>query len=98
MIKYYDGVLALENEMRLALRNQDGKTVRTILSKTNTEIHDLDEWFNRFIELFDHVLTDPDVPRMDPVKRLYNHKYDLYLRLRHLSDKIRYHLNEVASV
>lgn len=90
---YYNEVLALENETRLALRNQDGKAIRVVLSNINAEIHDLDEWFNTYIELFDHVLNDPDVPRTDSVKRLYNHKYDLYVRLRHVLDRIRYHLH-----
>lgn len=93
MIKYYSDIIDLENSMRLLVKQQDGAGLKTLQLQVNDMVRELDEWFNKYIELFDHVLNDPDVHRTDPVKRLYNYKYDLYVRLRHVLDRIRYHLH-----
>lgn len=91
MIRESD-VKDLERKMRAAVKVNDHTLISSIVSEATTKEKELNHWFDRYIDLFDTVLNDENVHKSDPVKRLYNHKYDLYLRVIEVISTARYRI------
>lgn len=93
MIKASD-IEGLEKKLRKAKKNHDKESLLGVLQDAIKVEKILNNWFDRYIEIFDSTLNDTDVHKSNPIKRLYNHKYDLYIRVLEVATKAKYYSKE----
>ena len=70
---------SLESQIVIAAALRDKQTIKNIYSElTSTKIK-MDQWFDMFLDKFDDKLSTCD--RSDPVKKLYNTKFEEYSKV-----------------
>lgn len=69
----------IESQIIIAKDLRDMETIHNIYVSLSNEKSKMDRWFDKFIDMFDEKLSDCD--RNDPVKKLYNSKFEEYSKI-----------------
>jgi hypothetical protein len=75
-------VIELESSIYVSAHTRDYETLNTLIEDLRSRIFKLDRWFDMFLDRFDEKLSECD--RSDPVKKLYNTKFDEYSKIKQL--------------
>ena len=74
----------IENSMYKAAYDKRKDTLRELVGELQGRLIKMDRWFDMFLDKFDEKLSDVELSREDPVKKLYNSKFDEYSRTKQL--------------
>lgn len=69
----------IESKIIIAKDLRDTATINEIYIELSNEKAKMDRWFDKFLDMFDEKLSNCD--RSDPVKKLYNSKFEEYTKL-----------------
>lgn len=69
----------IESQIIAAKDLKDKAFINDAFVKLSNEKAKMDRWFDKYLDMFDEKLSTCD--RNDPVKKLYNTKFDEYSRL-----------------
>ena len=69
----------IESKIIIAKDLRDTATINEIYIELSNEKAKMDRWFDKFLDMFDEKLSNCD--RSDPVKKLYNSKFEEYSKL-----------------
>ena len=69
----------IESKIIIAKDLRDTATINEIYIELSNEKAKMDRWFDKFLDMFDEKLSNCD--RSDPVKKLYNSKFEEYAKL-----------------
>lgn len=67
---------SLESKLVTAKHLNDRDTLNAIYIDMSNKLAKMDRWFDKFLDMFDDKLSSCD--SSDPVKKLYNAKFDEY--------------------
>lgn len=70
---------SIESKIIAAKDLKDKSTINEIYVDLSNKKAKMDRWFDRFLDMFDEKLSECD--RKDPVKKLYDSKFDEYSQL-----------------
>jgi hypothetical protein len=65
-----------QNQIVIAAALKDKQTIQSIHAELTSILRKMDYWFDMFLDRFDEKLSSCD--RSDPVKKLYNSKFEEY--------------------
>lgn len=68
--------VSIESKLVSAKHLKDKETINNIYVELSTQRVKLDRWFDKFLDMFDEKLSNCD--RNDPIKKLYNSKFNEY--------------------
>ena len=83
---------SIEREIIIAASRHDLMKIRDQYVELVNQRGKMDKWFTKFIDMFDEKLSNAD--RNDPVKKLYNSKYDEYVHLNRTIKIAEHYMNE----
>lgn len=66
----------IESKIVIAAALQDKQTIVDIHSELSNTKAKMDRWFNKYLDLYGEKLDTAD--RKDPIRKLYNSKFDEY--------------------
>ena len=69
----------IESKIIIAKDLNDKDTINEIYIELSNDKQKMDRWFDKFLDMFDQKLTECD--RNDPVKKLYNTKFEEYSKI-----------------
>lgn len=69
----------IESQIIQARAYNDRAAIGEILIELTNQRSKMDRWFDKYLDMFDEKLSECD--RNDPVKKLYNTKFDEYSKL-----------------
>lgn len=82
---------SIENNIIFAHSNHDNEQIRKIYIDLLNTRSKLDRWFNKYLDMFDEKFSD--YSEKDPVKKLYNSKYEEYSKLNNTIKLAEFYLN-----
>ena len=83
---------SIESKIIAAAHLRDFDTIRDVyVEMTNVKLK-MDRWFDKYLDMFDEKLSTCD--RNDPVKKLYNAKFDEYSRVSHVLKVAQSYMNQ----
>ena len=74
----------IESNVYKAAYDRNKETLRSMTGELQGRLIKMDRWFDMFLDKFDEKLSDVELDRNDPVKKLYNSKFDEYSRTKQL--------------
>jgi hypothetical protein len=72
----------LERNLYASVREQDPSTLQSVTENLRGRLFKLDRWFDMFLDKFSSKLDEVD--RNDPIKKMYNTKFDEYSKTKQL--------------
>lgn len=69
-------------QVELQILNSTGEALVELHTDLLRKRNKMDRWFNRYLDLFSEKITL--VAKTDPIKKLYDSKYEEYTQLTHL--------------
>lgn len=72
-------IRSIESQILFANAYNDKETIGKYYIELSNEKAKMDRWFDKFLDKFSDKLSSCD--RSDPVKKMYNTKYDRYSQL-----------------
>ena len=83
---------SIESKIIAAAHLRDFQAIEEIyVDMSNAKIK-MDRWFDKYLDMFDEKLATCD--RNDPVKKLYNAKFDEYSRINHVIKVAQSYMNQ----
>ena len=74
----------IESNVLQAAYYKKAETIQSMITELQGRLIKMDRWFDMFLDKFDEKLSDVELSREDPVKKLYNSKFDEYSRTKQL--------------
>lgn len=72
----------LEKEIIVARQYREYGKLNDIHQQLFAALMKMDRWFDKYLDLFSEKLSEVD--KSDPIRRLYNAKFDEYSKISHL--------------
>lgn len=72
----------LERNLYASVRDRDTNTLQSVTNDLRGRLFKLDRWFDMFLDRFSAKLDEVD--RNDPIKKMYNTKFDEYSKTKQL--------------
>ena len=74
----------IESAVYQAAYYNKSDVLKSSVDELRGRLYNMDRWFDMFLDKFDDKLSDTELSRFDPVKKLYNSKYDEYSKTKQL--------------
>lgn len=87
---------SIEKDIIVAHSQHNNEQIRSIYLELMNSRAKLDRWFNKYLDMFDDKLTHCD--RNDPVKKMYNLKYDEYEQINRVIKIAEHYMNKANYV